>query len=327
MKTFSQQRTHSSDIFPFPADGETVYENPPCLIWLSDKENDGSGYTVTLNGKDGFVREYHSDKAYFSPDEILPAGEYEWDVASGDKMRGKQKFTIAGNAVIFERPTAKEMFDAIDETVHPRALFFAEDIPEIIENHKNDIEVLKRNIAVAIEDGLVKPPYDPSFEIGATGYIHLRPRKYSNIMRNYVDRNLVALGLGWRLLGDRTAAEHGKRLLLEISSWNHHDDSLTIFGKGGDEAGLSIARVFAIAYDLLFDVMDEQERQTVLKTVSTVARYTYDRIIEDDFENLPGNSHTGRIPAYLGMMAVMLKGYEDDATVLLYLDTAMQIYG
>ena len=328
MERFEQVRNQPIDIFPFPEEGELVLENPPCLIWLRDKANDGSGYTVTLRGEDGTSYRYVTGNCFVRPDAPLPAGRYEWNVlSSGERERGTMRFEIAENAITFIPPTGDEIYDAIDPAVHPRALFFAEDIPEILRDRAEDVAVLRENIRIALEDGVPYPPYTPSFQLGDRGYAALQPRIYTNYIRQFVDRNLIALGLGWCLLGDKAAAELGKRILLEIASWDHNDDGLTHSWRGGDEAALTMARCFSTAYDLLYDVLTDAEREAVCTTLSLIARHTYERIINDDFEHKPGASHTGRIPAYLGQMAIMLKGWDDEATVRNYLNVAAKIYG
>jgi hypothetical protein len=327
MKLFPQKRTNPNEIFPHPLDNETIFETPPCLVWLKDGGAENDTYTIKIEGEDGFFREYHSKKNYFCPPDALPAGKYKWNVFSGNYENGEKSFTISKNAVVFIRPTGKEIYDAIDEEVHPRALFFREDIAEIVKNHKKDIEVLKRNIAVAIEDGYPLPPYDPSFDEKTGGDEKLKLRLYLNYIREHADRNLIALALGWALLGDRRAAEHGKRSLLEIASWDHYAEGLAINCQKSDEAGLSVARTLAIAYDLLFDLLTKDERDRVLRTLALVASQSYDKIYNGNYESNPGNSHTGRVPAYLGMMAIMLKGYEKKETLLKYLDLVTDIYG
>ena len=328
MERFEQIRTAPSDIFPFPEEGELVLENPPCLIWLKDKANAEQVYTVTLRHEDGTAYELTAEGCFIRPDAPLPAGRYEWNVlSSGERERGLMHFEIAENAVTFIPPTGDEIFDAIDPAVHPRALFFREDIPALLADHAEDLEVLRENIRIALEDGVPLPPYDPSFQLGDCGYISLQPRIYTNYIRSYVDRNLIALGLGWQLLGDKAAAALGKEILLEVASWDHNDDGLTHSWRGGDEAALTMARCFSTAYDLLYDVLTDTEREAVCTTLSLLARHTYERILNDDFVHHPGHSHTGRIPAYLGQMAIMLKGYEDEKTVRTYLSTAASIYG
>ena len=327
MERFDQTRVSPSDIFPFPEEGELVLENPPCLIWIGDRKNDGSGYRVTLCGEDGRTLTLTTENCFVRPDAPLPAGRYEWNVFSGERERGGMHFEIAENAVVFLPPTGREIFDAVAASVHPRALFFREDIPALLRDHAEDVEVLRENIRIAHKDGLPLPPYDPSFQLGEQGYIHLQPRIYTNYIRRYLDRNLIALGLGWQLLGDSAAAALGRQILLAMAAWDHEDDGLTVTWRGGDEAGLSVARCFSTAYDLLYDVLTEEERAAVLAVISLAARHIYERIVRDDFEHQPGNSHTGRIPAYLGQMAIMLKGYEDEKTVRTYLRTAASLYG
>ncbi len=327
MKQFRQERNNQIEIFPHPKDNEVVLETPPCLVWLKDDDDKDKEYTVKIEGENGFFREYYSKKNYFCPPDVLPAGKYKWNVFCGDAENGEKTFTVAENAVVFIRPTGKEIYDAVDDSVHPRTLFFREDIPEIIKNHEKDIEVLKRNIALAIENGIPLPPYDPSFDLGDTGYVHLKLRLYSNYAREYLDRNLIALALGWALLGDKEAGECGKQSLLAIARWDHRVDGLAINGKSSDEAGLSVTRTIAIAYDLLFDLLTEEERKAVLSTIALVASQSYDKIYNGDYEGKPGNSHSGRVPAYLGMLAIMLKGYEDESTLLKYLNIVSDIYG
>ena len=327
MERFPQERVAPVDIFPFPDDGEVVLENPPCFIWLEDKENAGRGYTVTLSASDGVTYEFSSRDSFFRPNAPLPAGRYEWNVFSGERERGTMSFEIAENAVHFVPPTGREIYDAVDASVHPRALFFAEDIPVLLRDHAADLEVLRENVRIAFEDGIPQPPYDPSFELGERGYTPLQPRIYTNYIRRYLDRNLIALGLAWQLLRDGKAAELGRQILAEMASWDHTRDELTLSWKCGDEAGLSVARCFSTAFDLLYDVLDDKEREAALKVIAISASNTYEKIIKDDFEHTPGKSHTGRMPAYLGQMAIMLKGYLDKDTVLSYLDAAASIYG
>ena len=151
MERFEQIRSSQSDIFPFPEEGEVVYENPPCLIWIKDKANAEQVYTVTLRHEDGTTYELSSDGCFIRPDAPLPAGRYEWNVFSGERERGLMHFEIAENAITFIPPTGDEIFDAIDPAVHPRALFFREDIPAILADHAEDVEVLRENIRIALE--------------------------------------------------------------------------------------------------------------------------------------------------------------------------------
>jgi tripeptide aminopeptidase len=94
--------------------------------------------------------------------------------------------------------------------VHPRHLFCREDIPEIVRTHEAELRVLRRNIEQAYKDGIPEMPMyhrDPD----ALPY-----REFFGRYRDFVDRNLVALSLGWALLGDEKAGAFAKEILLTI---------------------------------------------------------------------------------------------------------------
>ena len=319
MKKLLQKRTSAQQVFPFPTAGEIVWETPPCFIWLL--EENVTEYTVTVRGKD-FYWEGRTDRNYITPDVILPAGDYEWNLSAVDAERGWVSFTVAENAVEFLRPDSKAIFDAIPAGIHPFHLFCKEDIPGIIENHASDIEVLKRNIALAYEDGIPEPPRyftDPD----ALPY-----REYFGRHRDFVDRDMVACALGWQLLRDEKAAAHAKALFLEVCSWDPAGECALFGGKYGDEIGLSNARCLPSVYDLLYDLLTIDERKLAEKAIAAYALQCEQRLNATNFMANPGNSHVGRLPAYLGNAAMVLKGTDYPEEILLrWIDTAAEIYG
>ena len=323
MEKFEQIRSHPNEIFPFPEDGQVVLENPPRFIWIADPENNAQGYEVVIRGGNGFERRLFPKRFCCFLQEPLPAGNYSWNVYSGAKERGWQSFTVPEAAVEFIGPTAEELYDAIPEHTHPRALFEKKDIPQILEDYPEQLQTLKNNIALALTQGL--PPF-PDLEGPDEPSNHYRhARTYTNIMRDYADRNMIACGLGWQLLRDVTAGEMGKKLLLHFASWDLNHPFTSIFAPY-DEMGLSIARTLPTAFDLLYDLLTEEERKIALQAIATMAKQCYDRIGIDDYEGHPGLSHVGRIPGYLGEAAMMLKGVLDKAQVLEYLRAVTDIY-
>lgn len=324
MDTFSQIRTKPGEVFPFPEHGETVLENPPTLVWLPDKENENSGYKVIIKGESGVENTFFAPKSYFTLPEPLAPGEYRWNVCSGARERGWQSFVISSDAVEFTRPTAEEIYDAIPENIHPRELFEKKDIPEILAARGRELEILKNNIRLALHQGVLRPPYEkvPADESARRRFA----RNYIGLIREYLDRNMIACGLGWQLLQNAAAGQMGKELLLEIASWDFEDPLVNLFHPH-DEVGLSLARTLSAAFDLLYDLLSDAERAQAVKAIAAIAGQCYRRIVEDDFIGNPGNSHVGRLPAYLGEMAMMLKGYADRETLVKYLETVTDIYG
>ena len=297
MNKLVQKRTAPGQIFPSPRDGETIYETPPTLCWLKE----GAGKYRVVVRKDGeTVWQGETERNFIVPGEVFAPGEYEWNLYAEGAERGWQAFSIADNAVEFLRPDADEILASVPD-VRPRHLFFAEDIGEIVRTHPAALETLKRNIAVALTDGI---PVPPMFHRDAEA---LPYREYFGRHRDFCDRNLIACALGHRLLNEPKAAEHAKKLLLTLCDWNS-EGPCSLEGLWGDEVGLSHARCLPAAFDLCYDLLDEKERTFVARTVSLYAYQCERKLNRIDFCSNPGNSHAGRLPAYLGEAAMVLKG-------------------
>ena len=153
-------------------------------------------------------------------------------------------------------------------------------------------------------------------------------REYFGEYREYCDRDLVACALGHALLGDGKAAQKAKELLLTICSWNP-DGPCAVNAPWNDEIGLSNARCLPAVYEMLYDILTEQQRYIVEKTIIAYARQCEERLCRLDFAENPGDSHAGRLPAYLGEAAFVLKGspYIKEETLIRWLAYALEIYG
>ncbi|MBQ4086209.1 MAG: heparinase II/III family protein [Clostridia bacterium] len=325
MRVLEQKRTANGQVFPSPRVRETMYETPPVFTWL--KERGFGAWRVAVENDAGEVWKTDTQKNYAVPEMILPPGNYRWNVyglsAEGEPEaeRGWQEFSIAQDAVEFLRPDAKQLFESVP-SARPRHLFFAQDTEGIAASRPLALETLRRNIVLALKDGLPQPPMfhtDPN----ALPY-----REYFGRHRDFCDRNLVACALGHALLGDRQAGEHAKRLLLTMCDWNS-EGPCSLEGPWGDEIGLSHARCFPAVFDLLYDILSEKERVFVARVIATYARQCDRRLRGIDFCANPGNSHAGRLPAYLGEAAMALKGtgVADEAELLRWLEYAIEIYG
>ena len=192
MAVFLKKHTRSGQLFPAPEPNETVRENPPVFSWLAAGKH---SYTVTVrDSTGGIVWQTETAQAAAVPDRLFAPGKYTWDVTAEGESRGVQSFTVPEDAIEFLRPTADEILAAVPAG-HPRHLFTREEIPEILATHEKELEVLRRNIAQAYKDGLPEAPRyhrDPD----ALPY-----REYFGRYRDYCDRNLVALALGYTCWG------------------------------------------------------------------------------------------------------------------------------
>lgn len=315
-----QKRTSGSQIFPAPADGAVIEETPPVFSFLRDGKE--KKYRVVVQDRSGkIVFEAETEKNHVVPKEPLKPGKYRWNLLCGEEERGWQEFVISENAAVILRKDAETVFCAVLD-VRPRHLFFKEDIPGILKKRKAEAEVLKRNIEAACARELPKPPLFYSFEDG------LPYREYFGEYREYCDRDMVACALGYALLGDEGAGKKAKELLLTICSWNP-DGPCAVNAPWNDEIGLSNARCIPAVYDMLYDILTDQQRYIAEKTIIAYAEQCEERLRALDFAENPGDSHAGRLPAYLGEAALVLKGstYIKEEILIRWLSYALEIYG
>ena len=317
---FPTERLKFTQNFPFPEDGEIIYENPPTLVWVPVVGADG--YTVSiLDEEENLLAKYDTKLHYVTPDLHFEAKTYKWRIkASTGDERETYSFTVSPEAIDFARPTASELFSSIPNT-RPRHLFSTSDIPRIIEEKKRELEILKRNVILALSHGFPEPPRfhrDPT----ATPY-----REYFGAYRDFVDRDLVACALSFAICGDKAAGEHAKELLLRVCDMNPNGPCSQNDGYG-DEVGLSNARCLPAVFDLLYPLLDEKQRRYVALSVKAYATQCYDRIKRINYAENPSDSHVGRIPAYLGEAALALKGegVVSDETLLDWLELSLDIY-
>ncbi len=318
MKQLKQQRTKGGQVFPSPRMNEVMYETPPTFCFLY--EDNAADYAVTVRRAGQTVWQGETKRNFITPDIILPPGTYEWNLSTENAERGWIPFSIAEEAVQWLRPDAKAIFDSVP-LVRPRHLFFAEDIPSLIATHANALDTLRRNIRLAIEHGMPEPPRyhrDPD----ALPY-----REYFGRHRDYCDRDLIACALGHHLLKDAQAASHARNLLLTICDWSS-EGPCSLEGPWGDEIGLSHARCLPAAFDLCYDLLTEKERTFVARTVALYANQCERRLNRLDFCENPGDSHAGRLPAYLGEAAMVLKGtgVVPEDVLIRWLDYAVDVY-
>jgi len=320
MPYFSQERTKPYQIFPFPEEGRIVEENPPCLSWvLLDHE---TMYTVVLKDAEGKeIWRGETTKNYIVPPILPGAGEYRWNIYADGMQRGEQRFMLAEKFVEIHRVSAEVLYANVPD-VRPRHLFFAEDIPDLLEKKAATVEVFRRNIEEAYVNGF---PERPMYHRDKNA---LPYREYFGRFRDYCDRDLVACSLGYALLQDKKAGEHAKKLLLTICDWNP-EGPCSINGRWGDEVGLSCARCLPSVFDLLYPLLDEREIDYVARTIRVYAQQCWERMKRLDYCANPGESHAGRLPAYLGEAAMVLKGtgVQTEEEAIRWLDYALDIYG
>lgn len=315
-----QIRTENGQLFPSPAAGERMEETPPVFAFIREK---GAGlYRVIVQNAQGqTVVDQSTAQCFLRPDHALPAGKYRWQLRFEGCQSDWVPFEISPNAVPFLMPKAEQVLSSVP-ACRPRHLFFADDIPALLHRRAEEINTLRRNVAQALSDGL---PPRPAFHTdkGALPYHEFFIRH-----RQYVDRDLVACALAWALLGDAQACDHAVGTLEELLSWGC-DGPCALNGPWGDEVGLSHARCLPAVVDLLWTSLSPTQRQAACQALARYGEQCWQRLQSIDYEQNPGNSHAGRLPAYLGEIALCLQGTNTlpRETLLAWLQYALEIYG
>ena len=319
MNKLPTERTAPRQNFPFPKDGGIVKETPPTLIWIGD--SDAKEYTVRVWDSQGRTVFSETTPLTYAYDTVhWKSGKYTWEVESDNgKSRGVQSFTIAPDAVFFDRPTVDEVISGIPSE-RPRQLFTKKEIGGILKERERALESLERTVAVAYEHGTVPAP---DFEPGVT----FAYRDYFGLYREYCDRDLVATALLFALKGDKRAGEAARARLMAIVNLGT-EPPMALNAKGGDEIGLSGARCLPAVYDMLYPILGEDERRRCAEVVARYGEQCYDRLLRSDYRQNPENSHVGRLPAYLGEAAIALygEGVRPEATLREWLTFALDVF-
>ena len=320
----SQERVNGKQVFPAPIDGACVAENPPVFVWLPMTEQSDATYECVVWDEQGEIVWKSTSLEHFSvPDEPFRIGKYDWDVrvVGTAIQRGRISFWVTENAISFKRPTVEELIAGIPAT-HPRHLFTEQEKEQILKNRFQEVETLKRNIRQAYVDGV---PKRPMYHVDEDAIPY---REYFGRFRDFCDRNLVACALGYALLGDKDAGAFAKKMFLHICDWNPAGPC-SLDGPWGDEVGLSCARCFPAVFDLLYPLFTEKERRYAGETVAQYAFQCEQKMGRIQFTLNPGNSHAGRLPAYLGEAALVLWGENilPESILHSWMEKALYIYG
>jgi hypothetical protein len=317
---FPKEKTSDRMLFPRPRDGAEVKISPVGLAWLTCPS--AAGYRVIIF--DIGLRPFYSADAgkdpVHCPDRTLPPGRYTWDVIALDSRgkdiarRGKRSFIISEDAAELPWTDPGELLSRVPKE-HPRILYPKSQLGKIRSTLLTTRAKSWRACKAAAERALSKgiPKYPTYHHIEDQGVKRLEYQKYFGYFRGYVDGALMDLALAYLMTQKAKYAEAAKKILLEIASWPTDDNDVTsVSASWGDEAGLSFSKCAHIAYDWLYDALDDSERTLVFNMCRERAWQTYRRLNRKNYLTFPGESHDGRLIAYLTDMSLAMAGETTD---------------
>ncbi len=316
---FPTERQSFSQNFQFPSEDELIYENPPTFIWIP--VDDAKSYTLTVYDGNKIIEKIETPHSYANLKKLLSAKKYTWTVETDTGLlREKMSFSVSKDAVHFERPTADEVFNSYPAE-RPSYIFSKNDIQALLNERKSELEAIKRNVEIALPRPL---PEMPTY--------HHRPYSYEFKLyfsehRLYCDRDLIACALLYALTGDEKAGKKGVELLLKICDFNPYGPC-SVDGWWDDETGISNIRCLPPAFDMLYPLLSDRLRNYVASIIAVYAGQCENKLKKINYNQNPSNSHAGRVPAYLGGAALVLKGtgVVPDEILKRWLGYALDIY-
>jgi len=316
---FLKEKSSGSMLFPRPGHGAELPISPVGLAWLPCPA--AADYRVDIfgGGERVYSRNIGKDPVHL-PDRVLPSGDYAWDVTAFDAAgtdiarRGKRSFTILPGAAKLPWIDPKELLRRVPAE-HSRILYPKSDLDQIratlSSTRAKSWKACKSSADKALSKGI--PEFPKYHLIEDAGTARLEYGRYFSYFRGYVDGALMNLALAFLMSEEEKYARAAKEILLEIASWPTNDDDVTsVSAKWGDEAGLSFSKCAHIAYDWLYPALNDRERKQVFDMCRARAWQTYRRLERRNYLTYPGESHNGRLIAYLTDMSLAMAGETPD---------------
>jgi len=317
---FLKEKSSDRMLFPRPREGAELPISPVGLAWLPCAS--AADYRVEIFAKNGpgvYSRNVGKDPVHL-PDKVLPSGDYEWDVTAFDTngadiaRRGRRSFTILPGAAKLPWIAPKELLSRVPAE-HSRILYPRADLDRIRATLSSTRAKSWRACKASADRALSKgvPEFPKYHLIKDAGTARLEYGRYFSYFRGYVDGALMNLALAFLMSEEEKYARAAKKILLEIASWPTNDDDVTsVSAKWGDEAGLSFSKCAHIAYDWLYPALNDAERKQVFEMCRARAWQTYRRLERRNYLTYPGESHNGRLIAYLTDMSLAMAGETPD---------------
>ncbi|MEA4863569.1 MAG: heparinase II/III family protein [Victivallaceae bacterium] len=192
--------------------------------------------------------------------------------------------------------------------IRPRHVFMPEDDAELLRSRRLEFNILENNRRIALASGVAD-------DLGG------EYRRAFELARFKLDRDATACALLWRFKHDEAAGKFARAQFVAACRWPR----ATVLPPF-DEIGLSLARTLPSGLDWCWEWFSEPEKDEIISTLIRLGHEIMRRIDDENFAANPGNSHTARLPGYLGEIALVLHGLADEDMLERWLDYAVNFY-
>ncbi|SFB56388.1 Cohesin domain-containing protein [Cohnella sp. OV330] len=300
---------------PFqPADDLVTTQNPPDFGWPFIDNADSYELQVSTDGafqsiayqKNGITFNYYNFPYTFEDGQ-----SYFWRVRF-HKSEGwsawsdVRKFRIDADSVPFPVPPVSELMAKVPVS-HPRVLATADTLSEFRlrkdEGGKKTFEQIKSLVDLTKHT----MPGEPSSD------------KDDDILdqTTAVTEPMINAAFVYLITGNTAYGNFAKERLLHISTWRTKEGPTQYdnHAGGNDQVHREIALSGAMAYDWIYDLLSQSERETVLTMVHDRASTIANHVLygSKPISSAPYDSHGWTVYGYLGMIATAL--LHDDISV------------
>jgi hypothetical protein len=279
-----------------PPDRARVEQTPPDFSW-PDLSPDAR-YRITLTYPDGRARSRPAPQNWINWNEVLPAGNYSWQVqvtnASGTQTSRTRRFTVDANARPFLVPDANTLYKRATTRSHPRALPDAATLQAMLAQRRaalssaltrihDHLGAARRSEPASTSTGVIETETVAECERilnTAFAYVATKEDKY------YVE---------------------ALRRALNLASWDPRGSTSYA---SADQAARLIAATLTLAYDWLFPRLDATQRRLLLAALKIRVADMYTDLfgVRARIAIHPYNSHGNHTLTFLAAMATVLAG-------------------
>ena len=300
-----------------PANGAAVAENPPRFTWLPVIE-DKARYVLRLSTDPGYLAKgthvFPDIRLnFFTPDRVLPAGDYHWSYAVCDPQTGApitafssdRTFTVASD--LPETPLADRKTRLAAATrAHPRLWLTPDRLSQFRDAVARDADHCTWSAFFAKS---VLPWMDRDVMAEPAGYPDHK-RVAAVWRQTYIDCQELLyairhLAIGGQVMQDAAMLARAREWLLSAARWNPTGTTSRSYT---DEWAFRVNLALAWGYDWLHDHLSEEERTLVRTALLARTRETADHIIKHaNIHLFPFDSHAVRaVSAVLVPAAIAL---------------------
>ncbi|PSL18897.1 DUF4962 domain-containing protein [Shimia abyssi] len=300
-------------------DAETeVVENPPRFTWIPVID-DGATYVLRVSSDPDFPKsktQIFEDLPlnFFTPDKVLPAGEYHWSYATWDKEVGApsstwsstRTFSVAVGLAETPLPSRNDRLANVT-TDHPRLWMTQDRLAGFCKAVKENPEHCSW---ANFYEKSVLPWMDRPITTEPAGYPDHK-RTAPVWRQTYIDLQEVwyairHLAIGGKVTNNPEMTARAKDWLLEVASW----DPMGVTSRAyTDEWAYRVCNALAWGYDWLYDDLTEEERVKVraplLERTRDIAEHA---ILNAKIHLFPYDSHAVRsvslsiVPACIALL-------------------------